>query len=372
MPGCTGLFGEGGLSSLVRTQPASGASGPPLGRNRIRSVLHQTGVQRSAFYRAALAAVRRSGRAGPLALVSAALAGGCADDDRPYVVLIVQQAPATGEYQNESTSTPRPSSDGSTASACAGPGPCECLAEDCPGGEFLGVSMAGCCAEDGACGVLFSALGTSLCVPAGLGLPAATTGPESPGGDRLGAASGGLVGSPRSEEVVIDPACPGRSVLGVELAGCCDPTGVCGVSTRPLASGGALALPGLDVPLTCLTAAEVEASASPWLTPAGGTPPLGCGPPGQQATGGSPSGAGPSSGDGGTSGVGPGDGPAAGGGGLDEALWAAIFDLLREYLGALPADPGGSFDGGAPDAGAPDAGTFDAADASLGVAPGGR
>jgi hypothetical protein len=101
-------------------------------------------------------------------------------------------------------------------------------------------------------------VGASLCVPANLPAPAA--------------------GNPSellpTETIVPDPSCQGRNFFGSELPGCCDPTGVCGVSTEPFASGGA-PLPGLAIPITCIAPGEISFPGLP--APAQSVAPIACG-----------------------------------------------------------------------------------------------
>ena len=61
---------------------------------------------------------------------------------------------------------------------------------------------------------------------------------------------------PAKQNVVADAACSSRNILGTPLPGCCDQTGVCGVSTAPVAAGSPGAIPGLNLPVTCVSPAE--------------------------------------------------------------------------------------------------------------------
>jgi hypothetical protein len=140
---------------------------------------------------------------------------------------------------------------------------------------------------------------------------------------------------------VLDPGCPSQALFGADFAGCCDLTGVCGLSTQPFAPGGEFVLPGFAVPLTCVTGGDVPLESLPFL-PEGSAVPLRCG--GAGGTDGS-SGSGDQgapgvggNGDQGLGSGGAGTGSAEGGSGLDicpgQAIVQVLFDLFLEHLGA--------------------------------------
>jgi hypothetical protein len=77
-----------------------------------------------------------------------------------------------------------------------------------------------------------------------------------PNVDNLVAGAGSTLMQLRAETVLVDPACGERNILGTRLPGCCDQTGVCGVSTAPVAAGSPGAIPGLNLPVTCVSPEE--------------------------------------------------------------------------------------------------------------------
>jgi hypothetical protein len=117
-----------------------------------------------------------------------------------------------------------------------------CVAADCPEVMALGSAAAGCCQTDGTCGGLVMVNGSPLCAP--------------PNVDNLVAGAGSTLMQLSAETVQEDPTCSERNILGTRLPGCCDQTGVCGVSTTPVASGSPGAIPGLNLPVTCVSPAE--------------------------------------------------------------------------------------------------------------------
>lgn len=119
-----------------------------------------------------------------------------------------------------------------------------CAPTDCPAVSALGSVVPGCCQTDGSCGGLVLVMGRPLCAP--------------PNVDSLVESAGGPLMQLREEPVVADPACTERVILGTRLPGCCDQTGVCGVSTAPVATGSPGAIPGLSLPETCVSPREAE------------------------------------------------------------------------------------------------------------------
>jgi hypothetical protein len=107
---------------------------------------------------------------------------------------------------------------------------------------FMGSTIPGCCQGSGECGGQLPLDGSFLCL--------------APNADTLvnglNTAFAGITPAP----VLLDPACPSVTLAGTPLAGCCDRTGVCGVSTQ--AWGRAAAQLGLKVPSSCLTPDEAS------------------------------------------------------------------------------------------------------------------
>lgn len=119
-----------------------------------------------------------------------------------------------------------------------------CAPTDCPAVSALGSVVPGCCQNDGSCGGLVLVMGRPLCAP--------------PNVDTLVESAGVPLMQLREEPVVADPACGERLILGTRLPGCCDQSGVCGVSTAPVATGSPGAIPGLALPVTCVSPREAE------------------------------------------------------------------------------------------------------------------
>ena len=139
-----------------------------------------------------------------------------------------------------------------------------CAPAECPALMALGGVVPGCCQNDGACGGLVLFNGLPLCAP--------------PNIDNLVAAMEPVLMPLSAETVMPDAACSEREILGTRLPGCCDVTGVCGVSTAPVAAGSPGAIPGLELPVTCVSPDEATrlgggmAVLGAWLPqPCGGT-----------------------------------------------------------------------------------------------------
>jgi hypothetical protein len=102
--------------------------------------------------------------------------------------------------------------------------------------------VSGCCQGSGACGARVP-LGTStLCL--------------APDADTLVGSVNAAFAGVKPETITLDASCPSLSIAGTPLPGCCDPAGVCGVSTKGW-SGAAAAL-GLKIPSSCLTPSEAS------------------------------------------------------------------------------------------------------------------
>jgi len=108
-----------------------------------------------------------------------------------------------------------------------------CDESPCSGKQFAGQALPTCCQSSSACGVSIA----GQCVDPALlaGIP--------DGGFTFG----------QPETVVLDPTCPGRSIMGLDLKGCCDKSSVCGVSTEGIAASV-----GFPIPTMCITAAEAS------------------------------------------------------------------------------------------------------------------
>jgi hypothetical protein len=128
----------------------------------------------------------------------------------------------------------------SEAAAAPPPGPVHCGSKTCnppAGGGML--PLGACCLPDNSCGGFpdLSALGMGF---PGMGAPT----------------SGGGAGCLDLSAGTPDPSCPGQSVMGMSLPGCCTKGGVCaldlsvgGLGCNPLSALGALAsLGGISTP----------------------------------------------------------------------------------------------------------------------------
>lgn len=117
-----------------------------------------------------------------------------------------------------------------------GPNTSACTASACPELDVNadGALEPGCCTMGGGCGGQIEVMGTTFCAPAG----------------------GGIQFDP--EPIVPDPRCLEQTLANPQaggsftLPGCCDGSGVCGVST-----GGAVGDAGAGVPIACLTPADL-------------------------------------------------------------------------------------------------------------------
>lgn len=131
----------------------------------------------------------------------------------------------------------------SEAAAAPPPGPVNCGSKTCnppAGGGAL--PLGACCLPDNSCGGFpdLSALG--------MGLPGLGAAPS--GGDAGAGCLDLSKGTP-------DPSCPGQSVMGMSLPGCCTNAGICaldlsvgGLGCNPLSALGPLAsLGGVSTPM---------------------------------------------------------------------------------------------------------------------------
>lgn len=177
-----------------------------------------------------------SGLVGLALLVCSTWLCGCDDDAE-----VVRDTDSTS-----ATEQPQPgggrSGAGGAGDTASPPDAPFCIPSDCPAVRALGSAVPGCCQNDGTCGALVLVMGRPLCAP--------------PNVDNLVAGAGSTLMQLRAETVRVDASCSERNILGTLLPGCCDQSGVCGVSTAPLASGSPGAIPGLTLPVTCVSPDE--------------------------------------------------------------------------------------------------------------------
>jgi hypothetical protein len=288
---------------------------------------------------------------------SGAVANGCADNDRTILIEDGSALTAEGRTGSGATastpegSSPAGSSGANGASVETGAEGGECVPDRCPTANLLGAPAPGCCQEDGACGALVALGGFSFCAPSVFGALAPTMGDGAPmmgiGGVPTAGGTNASLPELGPETVVVDPLCPSQALFGAEFAGCCDQTGVCGLSSQPFASGGPFALPGLEVPLTCIAAGDVPLEVLPFLPPEASAVALRCGDAGSaQGTAIGESDPGPSNGDG----VGKPDSADVGDGNAApfpaREIIAAFLEVLLDRLTAIldAADDGSSED----------------------------
>ena len=125
-------------------------------------------------------------------------------------------------------------SGGEAAEGAAGGSNVSCNTAPCEGFEYAGMVRSTCCVDTTICGVDLG----GACVAR----------------EALVEREAGGFGT--GEPVVDDPSCPSFTFGmdgGVELTGCCDVSGVCGVSTVPLASAGTFPIPPM-----CITPDEAQ------------------------------------------------------------------------------------------------------------------
>jgi hypothetical protein len=151
---------------------------------------------------------------------------------------------------------------GTTPPAAAATG-AACVAANCPTLTLFGSPAPGCCQTTDACGGSVVYMGTPFCAP--------------PDIESVAAQIAAPFEQLEEEPIVTADECPGMMFQGVALAGCCDPTGVCGVSTEAFASSsGGDSLP-FDIPVTCISEAEARAlGMAPAGTSAQASTPIAC------------------------------------------------------------------------------------------------
>jgi hypothetical protein len=189
-----------------------------------------------------------------LSLVAGALpAAGCGGDAK---------APAAPSNTGGSDATGNAGVGGESGSG--GDASEACVASECPDVPALGIIVPGCCQLSGVCGALLTLMGTSFCGP--------------PNVDDITSEIGDRFEQLDPETIVDDVECPGQTLFGTALSGCCDATGVCGLSTAGLADGPAATLLRIEIPLSCVApdeAAELGAGIPGGAVGGGATVPCG-------------------------------------------------------------------------------------------------
>ncbi len=131
---------------------------------------------------------------------------------------------------------------GDSGSGAGGSASEACVASECADVPALGTIVPGCCQLTGVCGALLSLMGTSFCGP--------------PNVDDITSEIGDRFEELEPETIVDDAECPGQTLFGTAVSGCCDATGVCGLSTVNLAGGAAATLLRIDIPVSCVVPTE--------------------------------------------------------------------------------------------------------------------
>jgi hypothetical protein len=150
-----------------------------------------------------------------------------------------------GGADAETNDSPEPSASSPTSAASsAGPAGSGCVAASCPALQLFGNEAPGCCQATGECGGNIVYMGAPYCAP--------------PNIEEVAAQITAPFEQLEEEEIVTADECPGMTFQGAMIPGCCDSTGVCGVSTATFAAGGS-GSGGFDIPVTCISAAEARA-----------------------------------------------------------------------------------------------------------------
>jgi hypothetical protein len=117
------------------------------------------------------------------------------------------------------------------------------VAASCPALELFGSEAPGCCQGSGECGGNIIYMGTPYCAP--------------PDIEEVAAQLAAPFEQLEEEAIVTADECPGMTFQGAMIPGCCDPTGVCGVSTASFAESNGSG--SFNIPVTCISAAEARA-----------------------------------------------------------------------------------------------------------------
>lgn len=152
-----------------------------------------------------------------------------------------------GGADTEANDPPAPAGTPTTSSANvpAGPAGSACVAASCPTLQLFGSEAPGCCQSTGECGGNVVYMGAPYCAP--------------PNIEEVAAQIAAPFAQLEEEEIVAADECPGTTFQGAMIPGCCDSTGVCGVSTAAFAAGESEASGAFSIPVTCISAAEARA-----------------------------------------------------------------------------------------------------------------
>jgi hypothetical protein len=118
------------------------------------------------------------------------------------------------------------------------------VAANCAELQLFGSAAPGCCQASGECGGSVVYMGTPFCAP--------------PNIEQVAAQIAAPFEELDEEAIVTADECPGTTFQGATIPGCCDQTGVCGVSTETFASSNPDSSLPFDIPVTCISEAEAQ------------------------------------------------------------------------------------------------------------------
>ena len=144
------------------------------------------------------------------------------------------------EQRREPGSAMMPAADPATGATAP-----TCVAANCPTLQLFGSAAPGCCQTTSECGGSVVYMGTAFCAP--------------PDIEEIAAQVAAPFEQLDAEEIVTADECAGMTFQGTTIPGCCDPTGVCGLSTAAFASSGSQGMVPFEIPVTCISADEARA-----------------------------------------------------------------------------------------------------------------
>jgi hypothetical protein len=154
--------------------------------------------------------------------------------------------PACGGGDTGANDSPTPPAAAPTSAAgSAGAAGAVCVAASCPSLQLFGSEAPGCCQGTGECGGNIVYMGAPYCAP--------------PNIEEVAAQITAPFEQLEEEEIVTADECPGLTLQGAMIPGCCDSSGVCGVSTASFAASASGGSSGFAIPVTCISAAEARA-----------------------------------------------------------------------------------------------------------------
>jgi hypothetical protein len=173
-----------------------------------------------------------------------------------------------GDGGDENTSVNEQRAAGGSAStppadSATGSSTTSCVAASCPTLQLFGSAAPGCCQTTGECGGSVVYMGTPFCAP--------------PDIEEIAAQIAAPFAQLEAEEIVAAEECAGMTIQSTMVPGCCDSTGVCGLSTAGFASSGSQGMLPFEIPATCISADEARAIGLVPPTGAAPSAPVACG-----------------------------------------------------------------------------------------------